>query len=340
MSVRSILTLVLVAACIAPPLRAQTAEDFYRGKTIKLIVGHPAGGDYDAGARLLARYLPGRIPGTPTIVVENMPAASSIAAANYLYAGAPKDGTVFGSFSRNLPSQAVLGDANIKADPRRYNWLGATSLPSRVCIARTDAPVKTVADLFTHELITAGSGPGSSLSIVPTVVNHVLGTKFKLVQGYQGTTDGILAVERGEVEGICNSLAQFAGRSALFSEGKVRFLFHAEEAPLGDHPDVPSIYDYAKQESQKQLMRFVFSSVEFGRPYVMPPDVPPARVAIMRKAFAEAVQDPALIAEAGKLKLDMTYRSPDALATLVTKLYETPKDMIDTVQKLVPAGHE
>ena len=334
------LLVIAAAALVAGRAEAQSDDGFYRGKTIKMIVGHPAGGDYDAGGRLLARHLSRHIPGAPTVVVENMPAAASIVAANYLYASAPKDGTVFGSFSRNLPSQAALGEPNLQADPRRFNWLGATSLPSRVCVARTDAAVKSVGDLFTHELITAGSGPGSSLSIVPTVLNHVLGTKFKLVQGYQGVPDGLIAVERGEVEGICNSLAQFTPHADLFRDGKIRILFHAEETALPDRPEVPSIYASAKDEAQKQLMRFVFSSVEFGRPYVLPPGVPPERVAILRKAFAETVKDPELLAEAAKLKVDMTFTPPEALALLSTRLYETPKTTIETVRKLVPAGHE
>ena len=168
-----------------------------------MIVGHPVGNDYDLGGRFLAKHLTRHIPGNPLIVVSNMPAASSVAAANFLYSQAPRDGTVFGSFSRNIPSQALMRQANLDVDPRRYNWIGGTALPGRVCAAWHTAKVRTPADLLTTELIVGGGGSGSSLSILPTVFNHVLGTKFRLIEGYKGTNDTVIAMERGEVEGVC-----------------------------------------------------------------------------------------------------------------------------------------
>jgi tripartite-type tricarboxylate transporter receptor subunit TctC len=325
--------LCLAMSCAA---FAQPAQDFYRGKQIRLIIGYPVGNDYDLAGRFLARYLAKHIPGEPTIIVQNMPQAASIVSANYLYAQAPRDGTVIGSFSRNVPSQALLGQMNVEADPRRFVWLGATSLPARVCVRWHTAPVKTPADLFTRELIVGGAGAGSSTSIVPTVINHVLGTKFRIVQGYKGTGDAILAMERGELQGLCSSYAQYRPSADLIRDGKLTFLLRAEETAIPEIPDVPSIFDYAKTDEQRRLMRFVFSSTEFGRPYAFPPGVPPERVARMRTAFAEAVHDPELIAEAAKMKLDMTFRPPDALERLVDNLYETPPAMIETVKKLVP----
>jgi hypothetical protein len=265
-----------------------------------------------------------------------MPAASSVAAANYFYSAAPRDGTVFGSFSRNIPSQALMRQANLDIDPRRYSWIGGTALPGRVCAAWHTAKVRTPADLLRTELIVGGGGSGSSLSILPTVFNHVLGTKFRLVEGYKGTNDTVIAMERGEVEGVCATYGQFRTHERALKEGKLRIILRAEESPIAAIPDVPSIYDLAKTEEQRQLMRFVFSSVEFGRPYVLPPESPPELVALMRKAFAGAVNDPELIAEAERLKLDMTYRPPDDLVKLVDNLYKTPPAIVDTVKKLVP----
>ncbi len=325
-----------VAVAASAAAFAQSASDYYRGKQIRMIVGHPVGNDYDLGGRFLAKYLVKHIPGDPLIVVSNMPAASSVAAANFLFSQAPRDGTVFGSFSRNIPSQALMGQANLKADPRKYNWIGGTALPGRVCAAWHTAKVRTPADLLTTELIVGGGGAGTSLSIVPTVFNHVLGTKFRVVEGYKGTTDTVLAMERGEVEGVCATYGQFRVYEQLIKDGKLRFILRAEESPIAAIPEVPSIYDLAKTEEQRQLMRFVFSSVEFGRPYVLPPDSPPELVALMRKAFADAVNDPELVAEAERLKLDMTYRPPGDLVKLVDNLYKTPPAIIDTVRKLVP----
>jgi tripartite-type tricarboxylate transporter receptor subunit TctC len=198
-------------------------------------------------------------------------------------------------------------------------------------------PIRTPADLFTHEFIVGGAGAGSSLSILPSVFNHVLGTKFRVVQGYKGTSDIVLAIERGELQGACASYGQFRTYEQLLRDGKLVFFLRAEETPIPELPDVPSIFDYAKTSEQRQLMRFVFSSTEFGRPYVLPPDVPSDRVAIMRKAFAEALRDPGLVAEAAKIKLDMTYRPPEHLEGLVAELYDTPPELIETVKKLVPS---
>jgi tripartite-type tricarboxylate transporter receptor subunit TctC len=333
---RSIAAVVLTLVVSFGDYEDASAQDFYKNKQIRMIIGHPAGNDYDLAGRFLARYLTKHIPGEPVIIVQNMPAAASIAAANFLYTQAPRDGTVLGSFSRNVPSQARMSQTNLEADPRRFNWLGATSLPARVCVRWVTAPVKAPADLFTQEFIVGGAGAGSSLSILPTVFNHVLGTKFRLILGYKGTTDTVLAMERGEVQGACASYGQFRIYEQLIRDGKLTFLLRAEESPIPEIPDVPSIFDFAKTTEQRQLMRFIFSSTEFGRPYVFPPEVPKDRVEIMRKAFADALQDPALLAEAARMKMDMSYRPPDQLERLVTQLYETPPELIETVKKLVP----
>jgi len=325
-----------LACCASGAVQAQGATDFYKGKQIQLIVGYEAGNDYDLGARMLARYLPRHIPGQPTIIVQNMPQAAGLVAANSLYIRAPRDGTVMASISRNLASQAAMGLPNIEADPRRFIWLGATSFPGRVCVASASAAVKTPADLFTRELMVGSVGTGSSTSIVPTVLNRVLGTKFKLIEGYRGAQDVVLAIERGEVEGLCASLGQFRTHEKLIRDGKLRIVLRAEEAVMPQIPDVPSIFESAKTEEQRRLMRFVFSSTEFGRPYIFPPDVPTERVEIMRQAVLEAANDPELVAEAEKIKLDMTYRPYDHLTRLVAELYDTPPATIENVKKIVP----
>ncbi len=333
------LCFVACTALLASPAASQTAEEFYNGKALRLVISNPAGGDYDLGGRTLARFLVKHLPGRTTIVVQNMPGASTVVGANYLYNVAPKDGTVFGSFSRNLPAQAVLGNDNIKADPRNYGWIGGSSLPSRVCVVNATSPVKTFPDLFVHELIVGGSGAGSSLSIVPAVLNRVLGTRFKVVEGYRGSTDAVLAMERSETQGICHSFGSFRNaHSDMLRDGRVRIILHAEEAAFPYAEVVPSVYAFAKTEEQKQLMRFAFSSVEFGRPYVTPPGVPADRVAFLRKVFKETLNDPELQAEADKLALDMTYRPPEDLEKLVSQLYATPSNLLERARELMPAA--
>lgn len=332
--------LLLASLALGPSsARADAVADFYKDKQVKIIIGNAAGGDYDLGGRLLARHLGNHIPGNPTIVVQNMPGASTVTATNYLWAKAPRDGTVIGSFSRNIASQAVIGKMNIEADPRQFGWIGGTSLPSRVCTVSAKSGVKSPADLFTREVIVAGSGAGSSLSIVPTALNNVLGTKFKLVEGYQGSGAAVIALERGEVEGICHTSGVFQSHHAqMVKNGELKILLHVEEAPLPENPDIPSIFDYAKTDKQKQMLRFLFSSTEFGRPYVVPPGVPPERLAALRKAFADTLKDPALIEEAKKASVDMAYRPPEKLEKLVQALYATPKETIEELEKIVPAG--
>jgi tripartite-type tricarboxylate transporter receptor subunit TctC len=329
---------MILALLLAAPFGAsgQSAEDFYSGKQLRLVAGFQPGNDYDLGARLLAKYLPKYIPGQPTIIVQNMPQAASVAAANYLYAQAPRDGTVIGSFSRNIVNDALTGEPNVMVDPRRLIWLGATSRPARVCVRWFTAPVKSPGDLFTKEFIVGAAGATSSLAILPTVLNKVLGTKFRIVEGYQGMGDAMLAIQRGETQGVCASYAQFRIADQLIHDGKLLFLLRAEESPIPDIPDVPSIFDYAKTDDQRQLMQFVFSSTEFGRPYVFPPEVPKDRVAIMRNAIAGAAHDPQLIAEATGMKIDMTYTPPAHLEQLVAKLYATPPHLIATVKAILP----
>jgi tripartite-type tricarboxylate transporter receptor subunit TctC len=327
------LAIALGLLTIASPAHA---DDFYKGKQIRLIAGFPPGNDYDLGARLLIKYLPKYIPGQPTIIVQNMPQAASVVAANYLYMQAPRDGTAFGSFSRNIVNDALTGQANVVIDPRKVIWLGATSRPSRVCARWYTAPVKTPADLFTQEFIVGAAGATSSLAILPTVLNKVLGTKFRIVEGYQGMGDAMLAMQRGETQGMCASYAQFRIGDQLAHDGKITFLLRAEQTPLVELPDVPSIFDYAKTDEQRQLMQFVFSSTEFGRPYAFPPETPQDRVDIMRKAIADAAHDPDLLAEAANIKMDMTYTPPDRLAQLVADLYKTPPNIIETVKALLP----
>jgi tripartite-type tricarboxylate transporter receptor subunit TctC len=333
--------LLLGAALIfqLSPAAAQSVANFYKDKQVRIIIGNAAGGDYDIGGRLLARHLSAHIPGNPTVIVQNMPGASTVAATNYLYNKAPRDGTVFGSFSRNIASQAVIGKMNIEADVRKFNWIGGSSLPGRVCMVSSKSGVTSAKDVFTREVIMAGSGPGSSLSIVPIALNNVLGTKFKLVEGYQGSAAAMLALERGEVEGICHTHGVFQSHhSQMVKEGKLKIILHVEDTPFEEDPSVPSIYEFAKTEKQKQMLRFLFSSTEFGRPYVAPPEVPAERVAALRKAFADTLKDPALIEEAKKMSVDMTYRPAEELEKLVAALYATPKETIEELEKIVPAA--
>jgi tripartite-type tricarboxylate transporter receptor subunit TctC len=332
------LAIVIVAcAAIAPSLgHGQSVADFYNGKQIKLILGTDPGGDYDQGGRLLARYVGRHIPGNPSVVVQNMPGAAGVVVANYLYNVAPKDGSVFGGFSRNIPSRAVRGIKNFRADLRQFGWVGGTSLQHRLCVALTSSPVKTIDDLFTTPLTVGTNGPGSVLHIIPNALNNVLGTKFNLIAGYKGIADVTIALRRGEVDGVCHLADYFLEGSNrdLLTEGKIRILFNAEQMPLRNRPDMPSIFDRIKNERDRQVIALLLSGTEFGRPYTFPPDVPADRLAAVRKAIADTVKDPEFLAAAEKQKLDMTYISPEAMEKQVEALYALPKDILDRADEI------
>ncbi len=329
--------IIAVLLAVAGQAHAQSPETFFKGRQLKLIIGHSVGGDYDMGARLIARYLPRYLPGEPVISVQSMLGAASVTAANFLYEAAPRDGSVIGSFSRNLPVMRARGLRNLKADMTAFQWLGATSIPGRMCLADIRSPIKTAQDLFQRELVVAGSGAGSAVSIVPAVLNSLLGTKFRIIEGYRGLSDMFLALQRGEIEGVCLP-ADYVTTSQpdLLREGKIRVLLTGEETPSKDFPDAPTVYSFASTDEQKAMLRLLLSGAEFGRPYVYPPGVPAPLVATMRKAFAAAAADPALVEEANRAKLDMTFVPPEELEKSVAALARVPKAVLERAEKIFP----
>ena len=337
---RCLLILIPLAAFQAFPNAspAQSAEEFYRGKQIKLIIGNAPGADYDLGGRLLARYMSRHTPGAPTIVVQNMQGAAGIVAANNIYNIAPKDGSVFASLSRNMPGQGAIGREELKADPRRFSWIGSSGSNTNVCYVRDESALQTADDLFAQELIVGGVGPGSAQTFVPTVLNRIIKTKFRIVEGYKGVADGLLAMQRAEIDGLCSGYGTIrVTQAAALKDGKIRILLQSGAEPLAERPDVPSIYHYAQTEREKRLLGFVFSSDEFGRPYFAPPGIPADRLKALRTALAETLKDPELQSEADKLQMDVSYRSGEALQAFVNDLYATPKELIAEIKEIMPA---
>ena len=318
---------------------AQSVESFYKTNQIKAIIGSTPGGDYDLWTRIIGRYMSRHIPGNPTIVPQNMPGGGTLVAANHLYNLAAKDGSVFGVFSRNLPGQAVLNMPNIKFDPLKFGYLGSPELPTRICLAMSSSAVKSAEDLFTRELLVGGSGAGTAPSFMPSVLNKVVGTKFKVIEGYGGTNEIVLAMERGEVEGICQGFAAFSTtKPDWVKEGKVRILFNLEQTPFAHQPGVPSVFQYVKSEEDRQILSFITIGAEIGRPYVTPPGVPADRLKALQDAFAAALKDPELLNETKKQGLDVTYRSGMELTDLITRMYQTPRDILDKAAAVMPAG--
>jgi tripartite-type tricarboxylate transporter receptor subunit TctC len=331
-SMRALALAALGTVAAATPLAAQTVAEFYKGKQIHFVVGTEAGQDYDTWARLVARHM--RVPGNPTFVVENMPGAGSLIAANYLYNKAAQDGTYLGMVSRNIPNYAIMRQPNANFDPLRFNWIGSPEMTHRGCFARSDTGIRSPQDLFTRELMVGGDGAGTALTETPALLSNLLGMRFKVINGYKGATGVVLAMERGEVEGICQTTTAFLGAAQrLVDDGTFRILFTTERERVPEL-EVPTIFEYAKTDEQREILQVHASSLELGRPIMAPPNVPPDRVAALRGAFTAAMRDPALLEEAKQMKLDVAVRSGEEIAAVIKSVAELPPALVDKAAQM------
>jgi tripartite-type tricarboxylate transporter receptor subunit TctC len=324
----------LVAAAAAS---AQSAGDFFKDKQIRFVLGAAPGQDYDLWARFLSRHLPRHIPGSPSFVVQNMPGAGHLLATNWLYNIAPRDGTVWGSVSRNIPNAGLQQLSGVRFDPLKFNWLGSPELTNRGCFAMTSGRVKKAEDLFEQEFIVGGTGAGSTVTETPKLLRGLLGMKFKVVEGYVKPQDVQFAMETGELDGLCSTVQSFRNfRPDWFKSGTARVLFTLEKDPV-HWIDAPTIYRFVKTQEQRQTLDFFSSSIEYGRPLLLPPEVPAERVQMLRRAFDATVNDPQFREEAKKLGLDITLRTGEELAALIRASQETPAEIVDRVAKFIQA---
>jgi tripartite-type tricarboxylate transporter receptor subunit TctC len=327
--IRKAAALALLACTLSASARAESVESFYQGKQIRVIVGSGAGQDYDAWARFVARYMGAHIPGKPNFVVENMPGAGSLVAANYLFTKAAQDGTVIGSFSRNIPSYAFKKQPNVHFDPLRFNWIGSPEMTHRGCFARTDSGVKTAKDLFERELVVGTDGAGTALSETPVLLRNMLGMKFRTVDGYKGASDVVLAMQRNEVAGICQTVKAFGqgvGQQMLDSD-TARLLFTTERERVPELK-VPTIFEFTTTEEQRNILAFHASSLEMGRPLVAPPGIPAERVEALRRAFDATMKDPAFLAEARQRGLDIEPLTGEQITQVLRVIASFPEELL------------
>jgi tripartite-type tricarboxylate transporter receptor subunit TctC len=317
-------------ACLAltGPAAAQSSADFYRGRQIHVVVGTEAGQDYDTWARLVTRYMRRYLPGDPTFVIENMPGAGSLIATNFLYNKAAQDGSYLGMVSRNIPNYAIMKQPNANFDPLKFNWIGSPEMTHRGCYARSDSGIKSPQDLFERELVVGGDGAGTALTETPLLLRNLLGMKFKVIDGYKGATGVVLAMERKEVEGICQTTSAFLGAAQrLVDDGTFRILFTTEREPVPELK-VPTVFAFAKTEEQRQILQVHASSLELGRPFLAPPNVPADRVDALRRAFDAAVKDPGLLEDARQMKLTVEPRTGEQVAEVIKSIAALPDDLI------------
>jgi len=319
------------------PGHGQSAADFFRNKQIRFVLGAAPGQDYDVWARFLARHLPRHVPGSPSFVVQNMPGAGHMLATNWLYNIALRDGTVWGSVSRNIPSAGILQLPGARYDPVKFNWLGSPEITNRGCYAMARSRVKTGEDLLEHELVVGGTGAGSTVTETPKLLRGLLGMKFKVVEGYVKPQDAQFAMESGELDGLCTTAQSFRNfRPDWIKSGVVRVLFTLEREPVS-WLDAPTVYKFVKTQEQRLTLDFFSSSIELGRPLLLPPEVPPERVEALRRAFDATVNDPQFREEARRMGLEITPRSGETLQALIQAAKDTPPEIIERVAKIIQA---
>jgi tripartite-type tricarboxylate transporter receptor subunit TctC len=320
---------------------AGSAEEFYQGKQIRLICGSDAGGGYDAYARLLARHWPDFIPGHPTIIVQNMPGASSMKAMNEIANGAPKDGTVVGGVQNNIAFEPLLNISgareNAKFDPLKLNWIGAATKDVSIAVIWHTSSIHTVQDAMKRPVNTGASGPATSTSITARIMNSVLGTKFNVINGYKSQNAINLAVERGEVEGTIG--VQYATilntNPHWLSEKQIRIIAQVAQEKHPDLPDVPLLRDLVKTPEARQEVDLAFASLSMGRPFLAPGGLPADRVKVLRDSFMAAFASPGLRADAKKVKLEISPTRGEDVHKLLVEQYATPKPIVDKVKAML-----
>src|SRR5262245_11979044 len=313
---------------------AAGVEDFYKGKTVSLVIGYSVGGGYDAYGRLLARHLGKHIPGSPSVVAQNMTGAGSLKAANYIYSVAPKDGTVIGTFSRSQGIAPLLDKAEF--DSTKFSWIGSVTDEVSLCVTRHDAPVKTFSALQETQATFGGEGAGSDPNSLALLYRNVFGAKIKLVTGYPGTNEIQLATERGEVDGLCGlSWSTLKGRYPhwLKEDRKANILVQAGIKKQPELSDVPSASELAKAPEQTQILNLILIGQAMARPFTAPPGIPADRKAALITAFERTTADPEFLAEAGRLNFEVNPVSADKLNALLAEAYATPKDVVAKAAK-------
>ncbi len=319
---------------------AQSAEDFYKSHPITMLVGSGAGGGYDVYARAFARHWTEHIPGHPPIIAKNMPAAAGLQAASTLYNSADRDGATIGAFTNGAAMDPLFGNPGAHYDPRRFAWLGSIGKLENVCATWHTSPVKSIADTQQRQVVVAGAGATSNTAIVPKLLNALIGTKFKIVAGYDSGSGLTMAVESGEAEGICGLSwsTMKASRPRWVSDHLLNVIVQVGLTKLRDLPDVPSALDLVREPESRQVMELILMRQEAGRPFAAPPGVPADRIAALRAAFQETLRDPAFTAEAQKMQLEIEPMTGEEIEAMLAKAYAAPQPIVQRAAALVEPG--
>jgi tripartite-type tricarboxylate transporter receptor subunit TctC len=334
------LALVLTAAALAagrPAQAADEAADFYRGKTIMIIVGFGAGGGYDIYARLLAHYLGNHIAGAPNVVVQNMEGAGSVRASNYVYSVAPKDGTVIAAVNQNMPMYQMLGGAGAQFNAAEMNWLGSMAYSNGTLYTWHQSGIKTLADAKSHDVLLGGAGTTSDSYIYPTLINGLLGTRFKVINGYAGTKEIHLALERGEVMGRGGNTwaSLMSSNQDWVEQKKVNLLVQIGFKPEPEIAQVPLLIDLVSTPQEKQIVTVVTLPTALGYTSWLAPEVPPARMKLLREAYDATMKDKAFLEEAAKHAMMIRPQTGAEIEALIRQAAGTPKPVLERTAQLL-----
>ncbi len=326
----------VLGAILAAGTAAAQAGPTLAGKTVTMIIGFGPGGGYDLWARTIARHLDKHLPGNPTIAPENMQGAGSYRAANFIATVAPKDGTSIALISRDAVLGPLTGAPGAQFDATKLSWLGTPATETNICIASGTAPVKTVEDLKSKELVVGDTGIGTGTHSYPKALNDILGFKFRIVGGYPSSADVFLAMERNELQGICESYdSVMVRRPDWIPKHVISVLFQGGAKPNPELKDVPFVVDLAQKPEDKQAIEFLYAGQGIGRPFIAPPGLSPETLKMLRDGFDATMKDPDFIAEVKLRKLALDPESGDQLEALVKKTYATPKPIVDRIGKLI-----
>jgi len=321
----------LCAIALAEGARADAVSDFYRGKTVTIIVGYTAGGGYDLYARALARHMGRHLPGNPSFIVQNITGAGSLNAANHLYNVSAKDGTVFGTFGRTIATTPLLTPATAPFDGTKFTWLGSVTNEVSSCVTWHTSPVKTWNDILTKQVAMGGEGPGADPDVYALLYKNVFGARIKLVTGYHGTNDTTLAMERGEVDGLCGlSWSTLKARHLPWmNEKKINIIIQAALRKQPELANVPLASELTQDREKQQILKLFLASQETARPFAAPPDLPADRKAALIRAFESTMKDPEFLAEAAKLNMDVNPLNAKGVDDILAELYATPKAVLE-----------
>ncbi|MDB5572441.1 MAG: tripartite tricarboxylate transporter family receptor [Hyphomicrobiales bacterium] len=322
-------------ACAIPQARAQAPDDFWRGKTITVAIGAPAGGGFDLAGRLMARHLGKHMPGKPNLVAQNMPGASGVRVLDWVWSVAPKDGTAMGITLPSAYLSKVL-EQNAEARPHLYTWVGRIAAFRGYGVVWKSAPAQTFEDARRTTLSLGAEGPTGLASMTAAALNDLAGSKFNIVRGYTGGPDQGLAMERGEIQGSGSMSWEYLDQQGWVKDAKVRFLFTIALKPYHRIPDVPVVADLVPREEDKPILRLIASSTEIGRAFIAPPGVPAERARALREGFMAMLKDPEFEAEADKLKLELEGLSGDEMQALVSAAMNVPQTVADRTRAYAP----